>query len=429
MVSVPAYSQDGRALEKELGEILKSIREQEAKLARQDKAIADQEKRLQEQRGEILRQRFLIEQLNGDGTVMFGAQSSRPVNLDALRARGDGPQPANAGPQVAQTQPNQQSQGAPATVGQAPPEAESSSGLASLPEGSGVMTPEGGLVVDPSIEFSHSSSNRLVFRGVEIVSGIQIGVIEASDADRDAIVGTAAARYGVTNRIEVEARVPTIYRQDRVMTLAQQNNQITRTISLDGGGIGDAEIGARYQINSGRDGWPVFIGGLRAKSDTGTGPFDVERDTAGVATELATGSGFLGIEPNISVMRVSDPAVLFANASYLVHLPKDIDKTFGNITVGEVDPGDSIGVGLGFGFALNPEFSFSLGYKHNYIFPTKTELNGTIQSSEDLQVGAMLLGMSYRVSDKVTISSNLEFGMTSDSPDTRFTLRVPYQLF
>lgn len=420
-------------MEKELGQILKSIREQEAKLARQDKAIADQEKRLEEQRSEIVRQRFLIEQLNGNGTVMFGGQGSRPIDLEKLRARGDAPPSAGTAaaagtPQVPGQQANSQPEAAPETVGQAP-EQESSSSLASLPEGSGVMTPEGGLVVDPSIEFSHSSSNRLVFRGVEIVSGIQIGVIEASDADRDAIVGTAAARYGLTNRIEVEARVPTIYRQDRVMTLAQQNNQITRTISLDGGGIGDAEIGARYQINSGRDGWPVFIGGLRAKSDTGTGPFDVDRDTAGVATELATGSGFLGVEPNISVMRVSDPAVLFANASYLVHLPKDIDKTFGNITVGEVDPGDSIGVGLGFGFALNPEFSFSLGYKHNYIFPTKTELNGTIQSSEDLQVGSMLLGMSYRVSDKVTISSNLEFGMTSDSPDTRFTLRVPYQLF
>lgn len=421
-------------MEKELGQILKSIREQEAKLARQDKAIADQEKRLQEQRSEILQQRFLIEQLNGTGAVMFGGQSSRPIDLDKLRARGNGPQgaattAAAAAPPAAGQPSSPDSQAAPTTVGQAPPEQESSSSLGSLPEGSGVMTPEGGLIVDPSIEFSHSSSNRLVFRGVEIVSGVQIGVIEASDADRDAIVGTAAARYGLTNRIEVEARVPTMYRQDRVMTLAQQNNQITRTISLDGGGIGDAELGARYQINSGRNGWPVFIGGLRAKSDTGTGPFDVERDSAGVATELATGSGFWGVEPNISVMRVSDPAVLFANASYLAHLPKDIDKTFGNVTVGEVDPGDSIGVGIGFGFALNPEFSFSLGYKHNYIFPTKTELNGTVQRSEDLQVGSMLLGMSYRVSDDVTISSNLEFGMTSDSPDTRFTLRVPYQIF
>jgi hypothetical protein len=291
------------------------------------------------------------------------------------------------------------------------------------------MTPAGTFVIDPSIEFTHSSSNRLVFRGVEIVSGVQIGVIEASDADRDAVVGTTAARFGLTNRIELEARVPTLYRNDRVMTLAQQNNQVTRSFSLDGGGTGDAEAAMRYQINSGRNGWPIFIGSLRAKSDTGTGPFDVERDSQGVATELATGSGFWGFEPGISVLRPSDPAVLFANASYLFHMPKEVDKTFGNTHVGEVDPGDSIGASLGFGFALNPEFSFSLGYKHNYIFPTKTELGNTVQESEDLQVGAMLLGMSYRLSDKVTLSGNLEFGMTSDAPDTRFVLRIPYQPF
>ena len=395
----------------ELARILKEIKEQEERLTRQEHAIADQERRLAEQRIEIARQKLVIERLS----------SGQPLalDLDAIRGTGEGPQTAASAAAASEPQP----------VGQAPPESEPSTGLAALPEGAGVMTPEGGLVIDPSIEFTHSSSNRLVFRGVEIVSGVQIGVIEASDADRDSVVGTLAGRYGLTNRIELEGRVPVMYRNDRVMTLAQQNNQVTRSFSLNGGGLGDAEAAARYQINSGRQGWPIFIAGLRAKSATGTGPFDVDRDAQGVATELATGSGFWGVEPSVSVMRVSDPAVLFANASYLFHLPKDVDKTIGTTHVGEVDPGDSIGVSVGFGFSLNPEFSFSLGYKHNYIFPTKTELGNTVQESEDLQVGAMLLGMSYRLSDKVTLSGNLEFGTTSDAPDTRFVLRVPYQVF
>ena len=39
------------------------------------------------------------------------------------------------------------------------------------------------------------------------VTGVQIGVIEASDADRDTFATTFALRYGLTNRLEVEARV------------------------------------------------------------------------------------------------------------------------------------------------------------------------------------------------------------------------------
>ena len=39
-----------------------------------------------------------------------------------------------------------------------------------LPEGSGVLTPRGRFVFDPTFEYSRSSSNRLVFRGVEIVT-------------------------------------------------------------------------------------------------------------------------------------------------------------------------------------------------------------------------------------------------------------------
>ena len=41
----------------------------------------------------------------------------------------------------------------------------------------------------------------------------------------------------------------------------------------------------------------------------------------------ATGSGFWSIEPSISTLLVSDPAVIFANISYLHSFSKDIDKT------------------------------------------------------------------------------------------------------
>ena len=101
-----------------------------------------------------------------------------------------------------------------------------------LPEGQNALLGAGRLVIEPSFEYSRSSSNRLVFRGVEIVTGIQIGLIEANDTARDTLVSSLALRYALTDRLEIEGRVPYIYRSDRVTTLSQNNTTVTQTFEL-----------------------------------------------------------------------------------------------------------------------------------------------------------------------------------------------------
>ena len=314
-------------------------------------------------------------------------------------------------------------------VGERPAE-EPQREAAALPPELGVLTPKGKLVIDPSIEFVRSSNNRLVFRGVEIVPGIQLGVIEASDVARDTGVLTLAARYGVTNRLEVEARIPYLWRDDRITTLAQRDETISRTTELRGNDIGDIELNARYQLNSGATGGPIFVATSRVKPPTGTGPYDVDYDEFGVATSLATGSGFWGVEGGVTMLYPTDPAIIFAGVSYLHNFSRNIDRTVGSgdaaVHVGNVDPGDSIGASLGFGLALNPRLSISLGYSHNYIFKTTSELGATKQTTQPLQVGSLLLGSSYRLTERLTLNSAFEFGMTSDAPDVRIIFRLPY---
>jgi hypothetical protein len=137
---MPAFAESKAAMAPELQLILKEIKEQEARISAQARAIADQERRLGEQRNEIMRQKLVIEQLS----------SSQPLalNLDAIRGTGDGPVVAA----MNEVQP----------VGQAPPprEEESSTGLEALPEGSGVMTPAGAFVFDPSRRSSSPTPRR-----------------------------------------------------------------------------------------------------------------------------------------------------------------------------------------------------------------------------------------------------------------------------
>jgi hypothetical protein len=313
------------------------------------------------------------------------------------------------------------------TVGEAPPaDHEMRNKVQSLPEGQGVLTPRGRTVLESSFEYTRSSANRLVFRGIELVPGLQLGLIEATTAERDTLSGAITVRRGLTNRLEIEARMPVLYRRDRIQVVQQRNQGIVREIKLSRYDIGDAEIAVRYQINTPKrpsDG--IFVGSLRLKSATGTGPFDVNYDQFGIATGLATGSGFWALQPGINFLLPSDPAVIYGGLSYLWHIPRHINKNVGGAFVGKVDPGDAISASLGFGFALNPRFSFSLGYSHSYIFPSKTEIGGTNQRSKALQVGSFNFGTSYRLSERQSVNFGFEFGVTSDAPDVAVTLRLP----
>jgi hypothetical protein len=118
--------------------------------------------------------------------------------------------------------------------------------------------------------------------------------------------------------------------------------------------MGDIEVSGRYQLTSGRNGSPIWIANLRYKSNTGKGPFDVGRDEFGIASELPTGSGFWGLEPGVTFLMPSDPAVLFANLGYLYHASDEVNRTINGVFIGEVDPGDSINASLGVRFRREP---------------------------------------------------------------------------
>ena len=312
----------------------------------------------------------------------------------------------------------------------APPEADDRDLIetAVAPEVGGVLTPQGRFVLEPIVEFTQSSDDRLVFRGVEIVPALLVGVIEASELSQETTSFTMAARYGLTDRLEVEARVPYRWRSERSTILLVRDQEIERTQTLRSDGLGDIEVGLRYELPRPGANWPYMIAGLSAKTPTGVGPFDVERDADGVARELPLGSGFWGVRGTLTAIYPVQPAVLYGSIGYLHSFARDVDESFGDdVTVGRVDPGDTISASVGMGFSVTPDFSYSLGYTHDYILGTEREINGVTQSDDAFHVGALQFGLSYDVTDTVRTNLNFEFGVTNDAPDLRVAFRVPIQ--
>lgn len=318
-------------------------------------------------------------------------------------------------------------------VGQRPPPQEAAPPeVQAIPDIGGVLTPRGRLVIEPEFQYTHSSVNRLTFRGVEILSTLQIGVLTAEDIDRDTLGAALTGRLGVTDRLELELRVPYLYRRDTANISIEQPASFELDNKRTGNDLGDIEVAAHYQLNRGLDGAPFFVGNLRYKSTTGQGPFDVDRDANGLEEELATGSGFHSIEPSLTVLFPSAPAVYFANLGYQFHLEDDVNEPVGELEILEVDPGDAVRLSFGMAYSINPRTSFTLGYKNDFIGKTETtfidpDTGASVdQSTRTLNVGSLLLGWSYQFNQNAALNVGLELGVTEDAPDAMLTVRAPF---
>ncbi|MEO5863203.1 MAG: acetate kinase [Burkholderiales bacterium] len=360
------------------------------------------------------------------------AMQEQKQRLEDLQRRvGVKPPPPPRPQQVQQTPqqtPSQQAQpqAPPDTVGQAPPrQTTRPPEVAPISQQPGVLTAKGKWVLEPSLQYEYSTNNRVAIAGFSILPAFVIGLIDVRSVNRSTWTAAITTRFGITNRLEVEARLPYIYRSDS--TVARPFGVPTATdqaFEASGNDIGDVELTGRYQINDGGADKPYFISSLRVKTRTGKSPFEVETFSpfAGsglLQKELPTGSGFYGVQPSLTVIYPSDPAVFFGTVSYLHNFKRDVGNRFGTI-----DPGDVISVNFGMGLALNEKASFSLGYDHSII--TKLKQNGVVPpATTSAQLGTLLLGYSYRRSPKTTWNLSLGIGVTKDAPDVQLRLRVP----
>ena len=136
------------------------------------------------------------------------------------------------------------------------------------------------------------------------------------------------------------------------------------------------------------------------------------------------------MEPSLTVLLPSDPAVFFGNIGYLWNIKDDVDQTIADVYVGEVDPGDAIRTSFGMAYGINERASFSIGYQHDFIMGTKTELGDspadTQRTTGDrLDVGALAFGVNYQISDSTAVNLSVLAGVTEDAPDVRIILRIP----
>ncbi len=407
------------ALAAEEAEPVKQLEALRRTIAAQEERIAEQARELDSQRSALEAQRRQLDDLQRHLAVPSAAASPSAAAPET---------PAPVGVEAA----------APTAT---PTATEAATPTAATPTGppavdlladlGGVLTRRGWLVVEPQLEYLYDTSNQFFFDGVEIVNTVLIGLIDANQSRNKTLTTALAARYGITDRLEADVRVPYVLR-DSDFTEQQVTTGAERSVGQRNAGIGDVEFGLHWQLNRGTGGWPYLVSNVRVKSATGEGPYDVGED------EAALGSGFWAVEPSLTLIYPSEPAVLFGNVGYLHSFERSIDKTFidnltgSSVRVEDVEPGDTFRASFGIGVALNEALSLSLGYSQDWVQSTKQTFiaDGVRQSAktDSFQVGQLIFGVSYAVSDRVGINVATSVGVTDEAPDTRIAIRVPIAL-
>lgn len=412
--------------------------EAQKKIDEQIKQIKAQEKALQEQQ----------KQINALKTAIINAA---PANAAAAAAPVNGPTVRNAAylqiprsvvlpdgnslnvPTQAQTQPPSSSTSAPVT--QTEPVERPQISNQSIASQGGVLTPKGVFSFEPSYQYQYASNNQVLIEGLTIVPGITIGSEDVRQLVDRMQTLTLGGRYGVTDRFEIEAEIPYVYRNDDT-TLQPLTAQGTVTeTSANGHNLGDIQFGGHYQINNGEGGWPWFVANLLVKTETGKSPFDVPVDfTTGIPTQLPTGTGFWAIEPSVTAIYPSDPVVFFGNIKYIYNVGQTVTiqptvNGFAVPTPANIKPGDGVGAAFGMGFGINDKASFSLAYEGTYVMSTTQ--NGSKIPGSTFDIGQFDLGFAYQLSQRTSINLGIQIGATKAAPDASVILRIPikFQVF
>ncbi len=283
-----------------------------------------------------------------------------------------------------------------------------------LQEKGGVLVPKGTLVIEPGFQYSHTSRTRIAISGFTILEAIVIGEIKTEDIKKDVFMGYLNFRYGLLDNLQLEAQIPYFYRRERY-AYKEDSSSVEETVTDSN--IGDITFGASYQLLYEKGSIPDVVLNFKVKTNTGKDPYGIESDASGVPKELPTGNGHWGVSAGITLVKRSDPAVLFGSLAYFYNFERDVED------YGEMKPGSSIDFSIGMAYALNEKLSTYISYDQKIY--SHTTQNGEDIAGTDFNVGMLYFGASYVTSPKSFLNFSVGVGLTNDAPDVTLEIRLP----
>lgn len=293
---------------------------------------------------------------------------------------------------------------------------------------------------DLGLGYTHFDSARISLNGFLALDAIFLGTISLDQVKSEIFTVDPTIRYGITDRLFVDVNLPFLYRTSNFRSGGAGGSAsalVEETVRDQG--IGDFSIGASYRVIAETLRRPDVVVSARVKFPTGRHPFGVEFDEVvnsegnlQVPQNLATGTGVYGASLGLAVLKTLDPLVVFGNVTYFRNFARDfadIDENPGDIP-GRIEIGDAWQFGAGLAFALNEKSSISMSYSQRVIARTRITPEGlerrTVVGSQ-ANVGIANFGATFTLGPRLALVANLGIGLTDDSPDMSFNIRLPFR--
>ncbi len=281
----------------------------------------------------------------------------------------------------------------------------------------GLLLPPGTLEMDNTVSYFSASSDHVTVNGFALLPVLVVGDITSQRLRKDILLPTFTARLGLPKKFQFDLTIPYGYELSRTV---DANNVQTNQSSF---GLGDLQVALSRQLTTEHRHIPDLLANVRFKTTTGENAFDLG------SSQTALGSGFYGLQGNLTAAKSSDPVVFFGNLSYSANLPgthwipANDPQNPDAMIPGHFRPGDSIGFQLGSILALNPETSMTLGWDQR--FTRETHLNGTALPASYLVEGTLRVGTSYLYAPGRTVDLSFGVGVTPDTPNLQFSVGFP----
>ncbi|WP_433971076.1 transporter [Tunturiibacter lichenicola] len=284
----------------------------------------------------------------------------------------------------------------------------------------GLLLPSGTLEIDNTTSYLSASADHVTVDGFALLPVLVVGDITSERVREDYLLPAFTARLGLPHKLQGDFTIP--YGYELIRTVDAENVQ-TSSSSF---GLGDISFGLSRQLVTEHGKWPDMLANVRFKTTTGKDPYNL------ASSQIALGTGFPGLQGNLTMAKSSDPVVFFGNLNYTANLAASHtipanDPTNPQATmVGHFNPGSSVGFQIGSILALNPETSMTVSWDQR--FTRSTQLNGVDIPASYLVEGTLRLGTSYLYAPGRTIDLSFGVGLTPDTPNLQFSVGLPFRM-